>query len=211
LFQRTPEFCEGCGSRREVIVNPQVRAQTIGDVVRLVEAHEVELGVVPEQTTVGGVNFEPLFEYRWFLVAPLGHPVLRSRQPSVAEISQWPVIVRRRRAALNAWAVLEELFRDQDLTYRIVLELDQMDSIKRYVSTGMGISLLPEFAIELTDLRRLSVRDMTHLFPEETAGFLSPKTLHPSPAATNFVKSLKSAVSRRQSRPRIIEWQHAGG
>lgn len=185
----------------------QGQVDTTDGVVRLVEAREVDLGIVPEHMVASSLDFEPLFEYRWLLIAPLGHPILNFMRPTLAEISRCQLVVRRRRSVLNAWSMLETMLRDKELDYRVVLELDQTDSIKRYVSAGVGISLMPEFAVESMDLSSIGVRDMTHMFPLETAGILTVKLMGTQPIVSDFINCLRSAVALRKSRSSIPSWQ----
>ena len=44
--------------------------------------------------------------------------------------------------------LLESEFKRRGISYQIVVDLDSMDMIKRYVALGMGISVGPRLAID---------------------------------------------------------------
>ena len=85
-----------------------------------------------------------LFRYERVLITPLGHPLLQRPLESLSEISQYPLILMERRTYTRV--MLETEFQRRDLAYEVVMELDSMDIIKRYVALGMGISVGPRLA-----------------------------------------------------------------
>ena len=50
------------------------------------------------------------------------------------------------------------------------MELGNVNYIKRYVASGLGISVGPRLAIEPEDRNDLGVVGLRHLFPEAEAG-----------------------------------------
>ena len=59
------------------------------------------------------------------------------------------------------------------MSYEVVVELDSMDMVKRYVALGMGISVGPRLAIEPEDLDELAIVSLANLLPVEQAGIVT--------------------------------------
>ncbi|MEX0761200.1 MAG: LysR family transcriptional regulator [Dehalococcoidia bacterium] len=180
-------------------VRLQIWSKTIAEVLQLVDRHEADIGILPVTTSMEGLEFQPLFDYSWFLVAPLGHPILQSSSPTLGEIARWPLIMKRS-SALKVHRALEEALRHDGLPYEIVLQLDTVDSIKRYVAMHLGISILPEFALDSVDLQELAFIDMSHHFPREQVGIVSIAGHEHHPLVKSFVSSLENAATGQRHR-----------
>ena len=137
-------------------------------------------------------------------MAPLGHPILEEEitlpgtDHPVAPGAHGPQTLTR--------TVLEEELRRKGLNYDLALELDDLDMIKRYVATGIGISIGPRFAIDPDDHKRLGVYSLMNLLPVEQAGILTLRGKSLSKPARNFI-----AVTRETLRGCSLLGQNGHG
>ncbi|MFQ5872725.1 MAG: LysR family transcriptional regulator [Dehalococcoidia bacterium] len=174
-------------------VRLRIRSGNRREVLQMVENLEVEIGIVPGPERGTAFEFEGLFRYERVLITPLGHPLLKTPLSSLEQIAQWPLILMGPRTTTRA--MLEAGFRRQGLSYDIVVELDSMDMIKRYVSLGMGISVGPHLAIEPDDLKELGTISLATLLPVEQAGVVTLRGKTLSAPARNFIATMERTLA----------------
>ena len=87
------------------------------------------------------------------------------------------------------------------MSYEIVIELDSMDMIKRYVALGLGVSIGPRLAIEPEDQHELGIVSLNTLLPVEQAGIVTLSGRALSEPARNFVSVTREALSPSPVQP----------
>ena len=90
------------------------------------------------------------------------------------------------------------------VNYEIVVDLDSMDMIKRYVALGMGVSVGPRLAIDPEDQANLGVVSLAHILPVEQGGVITLKGKRLSTPALHFLSVMRDTLApalRRSSRP----------
>lgn len=170
----------------------RVRSGHRGEVLHMVADGQVNLGILPGPERSPEFEFQALFRYDRVLITPLGHPLLQEPLRSLDQIARWPLILMGPRSYTRG--LLEAEFQHKGLSYEIVVELDSMDMIKRYVALGMGVSVGPRLAIEPEDLHELGVVDLGHLLPIEQAGVVTLRGKSVSTPARNFITVMKSTL-----------------
>lgn len=175
-------------------VHLRIRSGFRAEVLQMLRDGEVDLGIVPGHEWEPDIEFEGLFGYERVLIAPLGHPVLDEQLMSLEQIAKYPLIQMGR--GTHTRAMLEAEFQRRGVPYDIVMELDSMDMIKRYVSLEMGVSVGPRLAIDIEDSERLGIVSMATLLPVEQAGIvtMSGKTL--STPALNFINVVREMLGQ---------------
>ena len=91
--------------------------------------------------------------------------------------------------------LLESELERRGVSYDIIVELDNMDMIKRYVALGMGISVGPRLAIEPEDERELGILSLSHLLPTEQAGVVTLRGKIISTPAMRFIGVMKDVFA----------------
>ena len=132
---------------------------------------EVDLGLIPAPERSEEFEFSGIFADERVLITPLNHPLLQKPLTSLDEIAQWPLILRRRETYTST--KLEEEFQRKGLSYEVLMELDSMDMVKRYVALGMGVSVGPRLAIDPEDKKELGIVSLTGLLPMEQSGIVT--------------------------------------
>ena len=167
-------------------VHLRMRSAQRSEVLELVEEGEVDMGFLARPVYSPSLEFHGLFPYERVLIAPLGHPLLREPVLSLEQIARYPLILRGRQS--HTRALLENAFRRQGIKYDVIVELENVDMIKRYVAMDMGVSVGPRLAIEPEDERSLGVSGLAALLPVDQGGIvtLQGKTL--SAPAQNFIR-----------------------
>ena len=175
-------------------VHLRIHSGTRSEVLQLVAEGEVDIGIVPGPERRSDLEFQGIFGYERVLITPLGHPLLQSPLRSIDEIAPWPLILMRRGTYTRG--MLEEEFRRKGLTYEIVVELDSMDMIKRYVTLGMGVSVGPRLAIDPEDHDQLGIVSLATLLPVEQAGIVTLRGKRMPTPAENFISVMKDTIAR---------------
>ena len=91
--------------------------------------------------------------------------------------------------------ILENQFRKLDVRYNIIMELESMDMIKRFVSQGMGVSVGPRLAIEDLDLDKLGMVSLANFLPVDRAGIITLPGKNISKPAAAIIKLMSSMLS----------------
>ena len=138
------------------------------------------------------MHFEALFPYERVLITPKSHPLLNVPLTSLAQIAAYPLILMRK--GTHTRGILEEQIKRKGLRTEVVMELDSMDMIKKFVSLGMGVSIGPRLAIEEEDLTELGMISLANFLPVDQAGLLTlpGKTL--STPASQFMTVMRETL-----------------
>ncbi len=174
-------------------VHLRIHSETRREVLQMVADGQVDIGIIPGAERGADFDFEGLFGYERVLITPLDHPLTRESMRSLEQIAQWPLILMRRGTYTRT--ILEEEFRRKGLAYEIIVELDSMDMIKRYVALGMGVSVGPRLAIDPEDVGKLGIISLAHLLPVEQAGIVTLRRKAVSTPAQSFIAVAREAIA----------------
>jgi LysR family cys regulon transcriptional activator len=143
----------------------------------LLAAGEVDVAVAArfsEWPEKEGLDYLPLREHPFCLVAPEGHPLLEMPKPALADLVRFPVLLPD--TATNCRPRLERLLREAGVWGRlqIALECSFPASLLEYVDAGLGIAISPVAPALLSQGnrsplpgRRARLRDLSHLLGRE--------------------------------------------
>lgn len=171
----------------------RIRSGTRTEVLHMVSEGEVDLGIVQHPERSEEFDFEALFVYERVLIAPLGHPLLKEPLRSIDQIARWPLIMMG--PGTHTRMVLEEEFRRRGDPYDIIMELDSLDMIKRYVALGMGVSVGARLAIEPEDQEILGIVSLANLLPVDQAGIVTLRGKAISKPTKNFMAVMREALA----------------
>jgi DNA-binding transcriptional LysR family regulator len=114
------------------------------DMGRGLRAQDVDLCVASQPIRAEGLESVQLLDEAVGLAVPLDHPLAGRTSVSVDELAGQPFVSARK----GHWQrrVLERLFAADDLTPKIVCEVDELAAIAELISAGLGIGLVPGIA-----------------------------------------------------------------
>ncbi len=179
-------------------VHMRIRSGTRSEVLEMVEDGEVDLGVIQHSEKRDDLEFLGLFLYERVLLTPPDHPLMREPLETLDQIAKWPLIMMGRGTYTRQ--ILEDEFRRRGVEYDVVVELDSMDMIKRYVALGMGISVGPRLSIEPDDSRNLGVISLANFLPVDQAGIVMLKGKTVSTPTRNFISVMQDVLAPAGSR-----------
>jgi len=149
------------------------------DGLAMLRADQVDLAVGSMLEIPDDVNYRPVVTHRPMLITPLDHPLANKQDVTLAEIAEHGLILPPRH--LSTWRLVDLVFRQQSLSYKVTLEAGGWEVIKKYVQLGLGISIVTDVC--LTDDEALGQVPLEQYFPRRSYGivlrrgkFLSPQT-----------------------------------
>jgi DNA-binding transcriptional LysR family regulator len=108
-------------------------------IVQKLQEDSVDLGFVSLPVDVREIATIPLFREPVDVAVPAGHPLASQASVTVGEIARYPWIFPR---ASRTRQTLDELFRAIRPPVHVTMELSGVETIKRFIDIGLGISLL---------------------------------------------------------------------
>ena len=149
----------------------KIKSMSRKKVIDGVRSGEVDAGIIQRLDRGDNLNFDPLFVYERVLIAPKNHSLVQQPLTSLGRIAEYPLIMMATGSYTRE--ILEDQYRKLDLQYNIIMELESMDMIKRFVSQGMGVSVGPRLAIEESDLGDLGMVSLANFLPVDRAGIIT--------------------------------------
>ena len=100
-----------------------------------------EIGIVAYPQPRAGVDILPFRDDKLAVVCAPGHPFASKAKVSLTALSGVPFIAFDREAPTRK--ALDRLFREKNLDLNPVMEMDNVETIKRAVEMGLGVAILP--------------------------------------------------------------------
>jgi DNA-binding transcriptional LysR family regulator len=151
----------------------------------------IDLGVVAYPSRRPQLTVLPCRQDRLVLVCAPTHPLARHRQVSLRKLAGQPMVGYER--DIPTRKEIDRLLRRYGVDVRYVMELDNIETIKRVVEIGTGLAILPEPAVRPEvkgrSLAALQLSDEVFLRP---IGIIHRQGKHFSPAAEKFIEFLRA-------------------
>jgi DNA-binding transcriptional LysR family regulator len=149
-------------------------------------ADEVDFAVGSMLETPDDITYQPIYTYDTVLITPSEHPLAARNEITLDDISPYGLILPPRH--LSTWRVVELVFQQHDLDYKVALEAGGWEVIKKYVAVGLGISIVS--AICLAGDEDLGVAPLGRYFPTRSYGVVLRRGKFLSPAAKRFIEMM---------------------
>lgn len=135
---------------RFIALNPSVDlqilgAETVQGAIARVEDWRADAAFTASPSTGHELEALPLGAAEIVLIASTLHPVVQLRRPAPSDLRKWPYV--RHLPGAGARMIEDEVFLESGGFPRIVSESSDTEYIKRIVSLGLGLSLVPLFTI----------------------------------------------------------------
>lgn len=104
-----------------------------------------EMGLVAYPQPRAGVDIHPFREDRLAFVCAASHPLASKQKVSLSAVAGLPFIAFDREAPTRKG--VDKLFRDRNVELNPAMEMDNVETIKRAVELGLGVSVLPQASV----------------------------------------------------------------
>ena len=135
-------------------------------IAELVLRGALDLGIVTLPLNHPELEEQPLVQQRLVAVLPAGHPLARARNLTLERLAE--VTLLQLDPGTRTGGVIAQHLRKRRVSPRVVLDSGSFEVIKRYVAEGLGVSFLPEHAVQEMEpgIVKRRLRDL----PEVTIG-----------------------------------------
>lgn len=106
---------------------------------------ELDFGIVALPARRARLLVTPLGEDEMVLVLPPGHRLTKQRRVSLQALRGLPFVAFDRDIPTRRW--LDKALRQERVAVSYVMDLDNIETIKRSVEAGLGVSILPQQAL----------------------------------------------------------------
>ena len=140
-----------------------LRQGTPHQTVQWVHDGEADLSISSDSTVeVPDVVLLPCYDHHKIVLVPAGHPLLAQKRLTLQALAQYPLITYDTSSVTNAFVT--EAFAAAGLAPKIVLTASDVDVMKTYVKSGMGVAIVVELAYDAKEDRTLRAIAARHLF-----------------------------------------------
>lgn len=117
-----------------------VLARSSRESVALVAGGEIDIGVGFFKKLPRSLTRRKIQETNISLVFPAGHPLQRRKLPSLHEISEYRLVMRRRSSPTRR--MIDDTFSEHGVIPPSVLEVGRCQSVMEFVRLGLGVGLV---------------------------------------------------------------------
>ncbi|MEO8670363.1 MAG: LysR substrate-binding domain-containing protein [Tahibacter sp.] len=144
------------------------------------------------------LSYEPVQWFDPMLILPRGHPLAGKPDIALEDLSPYGLILPPQR--LTTYRLVDLVFQQRRVPYRVEIEVGGWEVIKEYVAMGLGISIVTGICITAEDQKRLEVRNLRQYFPQRSYGVVMRKGKYLSAQARAFVDLIKPDLFTRADR-----------
>ena len=170
-------------------INITVEDIVMEGVIDAVREGQVDLGVTFEPEQLEGVDFLPLFRDRWIALVHRDSVLAKQTQVSWAALAQQPFIAMNR----GSWsrASTDLAMAGARVTPARLLEANQMATIGRMVSVGLGVAAVPELCRGQMESMGVLCKPISKPGIERRVGIFTRRRHAPSQAARALINCLR--------------------
>ncbi len=173
-------------------VQLQLANVTGKDGMALLRADEADFAVGSMLDVPNDIAWAPVHHYDPMLIMPPDHPLASKATITVQDLSPYGLILPPQR--LSTYRLVDLVFQQRQVPYRVAIEVGGWDVIKEYVAMGLGISIVTGICITDADRERLAVRNMKQYFPQRSYGVVMRKGKFLTPEARAFIDLVKPGL-----------------
>jgi len=152
---------------------------------------QIDLGVVAYPSRRPQITVLPFREDRLVLACPPNHPLARHRQVSIRKLQGEQLVGYER--DIPTRRETDRMLRRYGVEVRYVMELDNVETMKRVIEIGAGIAILPEPAVRPeVKARSLAVVQLSDELFLRPLGIIHRQGKHFSPATEKFIEFLRT-------------------
>ncbi|WP_029009483.1 LysR family transcriptional regulator [Azospirillum halopraeferens] len=182
--------------RRFTAEYPGIRIQVVDvvadHIVRLVRSEEVDFGVGPRVRPEREIEFTDLLTDSMCAFFPANHPLRTSGALTLRDVAKHPLILTARDSSVRA--LVDRALEKDGLAVNLVCEANYMSTAIGMVRAGLGVSILPESAIDSASCEGVSMMPIRTPGLTRKIGVIRKNGRTLSPAPARFLDILRGAV-----------------
>lgn len=140
-------------------------------VVDMVRTGRVEIDVSFDPGEHDDLNFEVLFEDKFFVATPKQHDLMNKDKICLQDLQTYPFIALQRPSSI--WQLIEMATHACDVKLAIAFETHQLASIGSMIASGLGISIVPSLTINQMQSLGVECKPLTGTKISRNVGILT--------------------------------------
>lgn len=157
------------------------------DMVPSLRNDEVDFGIGSMLDLPDDIAYNAVWSYGLSLIMPKGHHLASKETITLEDIAKEDLIMPPRH--LTTWRLVNLIFQQHSVPYKVRLEVGGWEVCKRYVRMGFGVSIASDICLE--DEEHLEIRPMPEVFPQRTYGIMIRRGKFLSPQAKRFIEMVQ--------------------
>ncbi len=154
------------------------------DGLSMLRADEVDFAVGSMLEVPQDISYHPIFTYEPLLITAPDHPLAKKKNIRLQDISPYGLILPPRH--LSTWRLVDLVFQQHNVNYKVALEAGGWEVIKKYVELGLGISIVTGICMNQDD--PLAQIPLSQYFPKRSYGVVLRQGKLLSPQAKRFIE-----------------------
>lgn len=142
------------------------------------------------------ILFYPCHKHHRIILAPPDHPLTRHKKPTLAQLAKYPLITYE--APFTVHRRIVEAFALKGLTPDFVLTATDVDVMKTYVKSGLGIAIVASLAYDVKEDAGLVAIAASHLFKPDVIKVALRKDTYLRSYAYDFIELFSPTLKRSQ-------------
>jgi DNA-binding transcriptional LysR family regulator len=172
-----------------------IRNKTSLEVAELVLEGVVDFGIVTLPIEHEMLHVEVLCAYPDVAICPPDHPLANQKMVSLIDLSSYPLLLLE--PGSNTRRFLEQVFADYNVPLHSAMDLGSVDVIKQMVAIGLGVSIVPLYAVEAgSDAEELVALPLKELPPRQIGVIRNRQSDYLSLAGKEFVSMFKRYIKK---------------
>ena len=169
--------------------------ETGRDGLEMLRNNDIDIAIGSMLEIPEDIDYEPIVSFNPVLIAPLNHPLSHKKDIVLSDISPYGLILPPRH--LSTWRIVKMVFAQHNTSYNVTLEAGGWEVIKRYVSIGLGVSIVTDVCLTERDREELTVIPLDQYFPKRSYGIVTRKGKFLSTPAERFIDLMKECYPGR--------------
>ncbi|MCP4125870.1 MAG: LysR family transcriptional regulator [Gammaproteobacteria bacterium] len=156
------------------------------DGMNMIRGDQVDFAVGSMSELADDIFYHPIVSYKTVLITPLDHPLASKEEVTLQDISPHGMILPPHH--LSTWRMVDLVFKQHNLNYRVNLEAGGWEVIKKFVEQGMGISIVSDVC--LSGDEKLARIPLDQYFPDRGYGVVMRRGKFLSPQSKRFIEMM---------------------
>ncbi len=159
--------------------------------VEALRADEVDFAIGSMLDLPDDLHYRAVYSYGLSVIIPHSHPLARRDRIDLSDLADGELILPPRH--LTTWRLVNLIFQQHGIPYKVRLEVGGWEVVKRYVEAGFGIGIVSDIC--LSGQEDFVVRELPAVFPQRTYGVLTRRGRFLSPQAKRFLELMEPTLS----------------
>lgn len=176
-------------------VKLRVMTRSVEAILEMVRQGEADLGLIPEYDLPENLEYLPWCSYEGYILFPPRHPLVRRGMPTLEDLlnpetlMRYPLIVAE--MGKQAQDRVAEALHRLGLPFNVAFEIGSTDTVKHYVSRGLGVGIVSGICLSADEWQRLKLLELPKEYGGTTEyGVVLRRDKHRSAGLEGFLKLL---------------------